>query len=212
MSPTESPLRPEGFARLLSDSATRFGLEPSPSALSRQASFLGELDRWRRRMNLVGDLSQQDLVAHTFESVAGETLISHGARVIDIGSGGGFPAIPLAIWRSDLTVTLVEPREKRAAFLRHALRLLSLTTAEVLQRGIEDVPAEKPWEVATTRAVGGLGRLIGRAPFLSRSGLLLAWTTEPGGIAASLGAGFALEKTLALSGSQKRVIAAFRKI
>ncbi|MGE5276784.1 MAG: 16S rRNA (guanine(527)-N(7))-methyltransferase RsmG [Acidobacteriota bacterium] len=209
MSPAAAPLPAEQFARLLEKASA--GIEPpvSPAALSGLATYLAELDRWRRRVNLTGDLSPEDLVEHALESLAGRSLIPHGARVIDIGSGGGFPAVPLAIVRPDIRMTMLEPRARRAAFLRHVCRSLALEGAQVLESRVEDL--ESPaWSVATTRAVGELGRLVGAARFLERPGLLLAWTTEPEGIAEQLASHFVLHRVEPHSGAGRRVLAVLR--
>jgi 16S rRNA (guanine527-N7)-methyltransferase len=174
------------------------------------ARYLAELDRWRRRINLTGALSAQELALHALESTLGASLIAHGARVIDIGSGAGFPGLPLAIVRPDLSVTLVEPRQRRAAFLRHSVRELLLQNTTVFQGRIEEVGGQT-FDTATTRAVGGLPRWIGDAAFLKPAGTLLAWTTEPEKLEIGLAPLFSLETAVAIPGSALRKIAAYRK-
>lgn len=210
MSPAAAPLPAEQFARLLEKAAARVAAPLSPASISGLARFLAELDRWRRRVNLTGDLSGEDLVEHTLESLAGDVLIPHGARVIDIGSGGGFPAVPLAVVRPDIRITMLEPRSRRAAFLRHVCRNVGLQGAQVLESRAEEI-VRPAWKVATTRAVGDLGRLVGEARFLERSGVLLAWTTEAERVAAQLASHFDLERAEPLSGAGRRVIALYRK-
>jgi 16S rRNA (guanine527-N7)-methyltransferase len=174
------------------------------------ARYLAELDRWRRSINLTGALSAQQLAAHALESALGSSLIAHGERVVDIGSGAGFPGLPLSIVRPDLSVTLVEPRQRRAAFLRHAVRELLLRNATVFQGRIEEVGGQT-FDTATTRAVGQLPRLIGDAAFLKPSGTLLAWTTEPEKLEIDLAPLFSLETTIAIPGTARRRIVAYRK-
>ena len=93
---------------------------------------------------------------HLAESLAPE-LTRHlpaGARVLDVGSGAGLPGIPLAILRSDLRVTLLEARDRKAAFLDRALLLLKLTNAEVRHLDLETLsPLGSPWEIAVARGV-----------------------------------------------------------
>lgn len=210
MSPAAAPLPAEHFARLLEVAAGQVEPRLSPASISGLASYLEQLDSWRRRINLAGRMSAEDLVAHAIESLAGQSLIPHGARVIDIGSGGGFPGLPLAIARADIRVSLLEPRRKRAAFLRHVSRQLRLKGAETLESRVEDL--DRPaWNVATTRAVGDLGRLVGDGRFLERPGLLLAWTTQPETVAASLAPRFVPDRILPLPGAKRRVIAVYRK-
>ena len=120
------PLTPEQFEELLGLSADRLGFSTHAS-WTHLARYLSALTRWRRSMNLTGDLSPQDLAEHALESVLGANLIIHGARVIDIGSGAGFPGLPIAASRADVKMSLLEPRAKRAAFLRYVVRDLRLS-------------------------------------------------------------------------------------
>ena len=179
------------------------------AAIASVSVFLAELDRWRRRTNLTGALTPDELAEHALESLVGSELIINRERVIDIGSGAGFPGLPLAILRPDLAVTLLEPRARRAAFLRHVGRTLELPNATVLEGRIEEVGGQT-FSVATTRAVGSFSRWIGEARFLEPRGLLLAWTTEPEKVAREL-PGFLLERSVPVPGSARRQIAAFRK-
>ena len=162
-------------------------------------------------MNLTGSLSSETLVEHTLESILGESLITHGARVIDIGSGAGFPGLPLAIQRRDLTMALAEPRYKRAAFLRHAVRELQLTNTEVLEKRAEEVGGQT-FEVATLRAVGDPSSWLRTSVLIRQTGALLAWTTRPEALEKGLAPDFRLEACLPIPGSQLRQIAAFRRI
>ena len=205
------PLPAEEFARLLKVAARASSIPVSPATLAGLAGYLAELDRWRGKVNLAGRLSAEELVVHALESIAPVSLIPQDARVVDIGSGGGFPAIPIAAARPDVSMTMVEPRGKKAAFLRHAARTLGLGKARVLEIGIEDL-SEGLFSVATTRALGDLARRLGPASFLEPGGLLLAWTTEPERLGTSLSRSFRLEQVLGLPGAKRRTVAAFRRI
>lgn len=204
-----APLPPERFEEILRRKAPGFLTSLDPAVIASVSIFLAELDRWRRRTNLTGTLTADELAEHALESLVGSELIANGERVIDIGSGAGFPGLPLAILRSDLAVTLLEPRGKRAAFLRHVGRTLGLPNATVLEGRIEEVGAQT-FSVATTRAFGGFSRWIGESRFLGARGLLLAWTTQPAQVALEL-PGFLLERSVPVPGSARRQIAAFRK-
>jgi len=177
-----------------------------PGAFS---GYLSELDRWRRKVNLTGNLTAEELSDHLLESLVASNLIAHGERVVDIGSGAGFPGVPLAIARPDLAVALVEPRAKRAAFLRHVARHLGLPRVSVVETRIEEVGGQT-FGVAATRAVGGFGSWIGDAAFLRPGGALLAWTTEAAAVAREL-RGFDRVRTVPIPGSERRVIGVFRK-
>jgi 16S rRNA (guanine527-N7)-methyltransferase len=201
---------PEFFAAEIEKQVPTFGLSLESSRVSPLARFLAELDLWRRRTNLTGPLSAEDLVSHALESVLGERLIPHGTRLLDIGSGAGLPGIPLAIARSDLAVTLLEPRGRRAAFLRHAARAVPVLNATVLEKRAQELE-EPAYEAATVRAVGDLASVIGPAPFLVKSGAVLAWTTEPRILETQLAGLFSLETVLPVPGSRRRVIALFAR-
>jgi 16S rRNA (guanine527-N7)-methyltransferase len=201
---------PEFFARGITRELPRFGLsldEPRLLALSR---YLAELDLWRRRTNLTGPMSAEELVPHALESICGEKLIPDGARLLDIGSGAGLPGLPLAIVRPDLAVTLLEPRGKRAAFLRHAVRAVPVQNAQVLEERVEKL-AVAAYDVATVRALGGLAGKIDGAKFLVKTGALLAWTTEPESVEGALAGVFSLQTVSSVPGSRRRAVALFRK-
>lgn len=209
MSPAAVPLPAEEFERLLLEASKAAGVPVPAAAVPPLARYLAELDRWRRVTNLTGDLSGSKLAEHTLESLVGSPLIPGNADVIDIGSGAGFPGVPLAIVRPDIRMTLLEPRTRRAAFLRHVVRTVPVATASVLERRVESL-VSPDWSVATERAVGDLGQRLGEAPFLVPGGRLLLWTTEHGTLATSLAPIFALGGLERLGG-ERRVVALFEK-
>lgn len=212
MSPApEGPLPAEAFARILRGREPAFGIALEARTRSRLSVYLAELDRWRRTTNLTGRLSPEELVDHALEASLASPLLSDGQTVIDIGSGAGFPGLPLAISRPGIDVVLVEPRKKRAAFLRHVLRAVPVGNARVAEARIEKVGGQT-FDVATTRAVGGFASWIGEAAFLRDGGRFLAWTTDPMAVAGELGSRFRLSRQVAVPGSLSRKIAEFTKM
>jgi 16S rRNA (guanine527-N7)-methyltransferase len=201
---------PEFFAAEIETQLPAFGLALDESRVVLLARYLADLDQSRRRTNLTGPMSAEKLVFHALESVFGEKLIPHGTRLLDIGSGAGLPGIPLAIARPDLAVTLLEPRARRAAFLRHAARTVPAGNVEVLEVRVQSL-GEPRYKVATARAVGNLADQIGEAPFLVPGGALLAWTTNAQALEAPLARLFSLETALPVPGSHRRVVALLRK-
>jgi len=201
---------PEFFAGEITRELPRFGLsldEPRLLALSR---YLAELDLWRRRTNLTGPMSAEELVPHALESIFGEKLIPDGARLLDIGSGAGLPGLPLAIVRPDLAVTLLEPRGKRAAFLRHAVRAVPVQNAQVLEDRVEKL-AKPLYDVATIRALADLKKILNPPDFLRSEGTLVSWTTDPQSLADALSGHFSLERIEHVTGTRKKFIAVYRK-
>src|SRR5262245_60455497 len=98
-SAAEDPLSSERFQRLLEKQAPSFGLTLPPATLTAAGAYLESLDSWRRKANLTGALSAAELSDHTLESILGAGLIPQRASVVDVGSGAGFPGLPLAIAR-----------------------------------------------------------------------------------------------------------------
>ena len=203
-----APLPQEAFRKLLEARQKAFGLRIEPQALERLATYLSELDLWRRRMNLTGRLTPEELTSHALESLLGEKLIADGAEVVDIGSGAGFPGIPLAVLRPDICVTALEPRGKRAQFLRHIARSVPLENVFVIQGRIEDL-SDGTFDTATIRAVGKVPGLLGNGAFLKSGGAVLAWTTDSDLLSGSLV--FSLEDVLPVPGARSKAILLYRK-
>jgi 16S rRNA (guanine527-N7)-methyltransferase len=211
MSREAPPLPAAEFARKIAAAAPRFGLDPAPDARDRLARYLAILDAARRRTNLTGRLSADDLVAHALESACGARRIPPSARVADVGSGAGFPGLPLAIVRPDAAVTAVEPRRLRADFLAQAAATVPVPNAAAFRGKPAGLPARSA-EVAASRAVGGIAGILRReGAFLEPGGVYLAWTTDAAALAGELAPGFVLEAVDPVPGSDRKVIALFRK-
>jgi 16S rRNA (guanine527-N7)-methyltransferase len=153
-----------------------------PEAAPRLGAYLALLKDWNQRINLVSRRStEEDLAAHVSESLEGLAYLPAGARrLLDIGSGGGFPALPLLLARRDLDGVLVESTAKKAAFLREACRTLGLTSSVVEARFPASFASDMtPFQVMTTRAVAeplALGAAARR--FLAPGGRVLLYTTR----------------------------------
>ncbi len=119
---------------------------------------------WNTRMNLTAITAPEEVVKkHFADSLAALPLLSDGAKVVDVGTGAGFPGIPLLIRRPDLRLTLVDSLQKRIGFLETVLRELGLTAACVHARA-EDfgrMPAHRgTYDFAVSRAVAALPVLL----------------------------------------------------
>ncbi|WP_245888894.1 MULTISPECIES: 16S rRNA (guanine(527)-N(7))-methyltransferase RsmG [Glycomyces] len=112
---------------------------------------------------------------HVLGSAVVEEAIPRESDVIDVGSGGGLPGIPLAIARPDLWVTLVEPMQRRVDFLDEVIAALGLENVEVLRARAEEVDPRGKADVVVSRAVAPLGKLAGWCLPLARvGGVMLA--------------------------------------
>jgi 16S rRNA (guanine527-N7)-methyltransferase len=137
-------------------------------------AYARELARWGERMNLVGSTDPAAIARHVEDALAAAPHLARGASLVDLGSGAGFPGLPLAIARRDLRVTLIEIREKRVAFLRHVVRTLALDV-EVRRASYEDAPAIGS-DVVTLRAVAAPGKSLEIArPWASENGEIWIW-------------------------------------
>lgn len=210
MLPEGEAQSPEAFRHMLEARLPAFGLLLAAPVLDKFANFLAALDLARRRTNLTGPLTGGELVLHALESAFGEHLIVPRARVVDVGSGAGFPGLPLAIARPDISVTPVEPRRLRRDFLKSVCSQVSIENVAPPVKTVASLPAGLA-EVVVSRAVAQIDRLVRPCPFLKEDGLFLAWTTDPQGLSERLGRGFQLERQIPVPASRQKVIAAFRK-
>jgi 16S rRNA (guanine527-N7)-methyltransferase len=120
--------RAEGRTHELVRAQAEAGKFPCDETVVSPLSAYAELLlRWNARINLTAARSIESLVGEHFpDAFALARKLDQPARVVDVGSGGGLPAIPLALLRGHLTVELVEPIAKKAAFLRTAIRELAI--------------------------------------------------------------------------------------
>jgi len=172
---TEAPAGGPGqAAALVRAMAAAWRLGCDDGQVAALTSYAESLLRWNARINLTAARGMDQLVAeHLPDAFALARKLEHPARVIDIGSGGGLPAIPLALLRPGLTVELVEPIAKKAAFLRTAVRELGLgARASVrIARG-EVIARETPraFDVAISRATLAPDKWLALAARLVRPG------------------------------------------
>lgn len=133
-----------------------------PDGVSRLARYVELLAHWNRRINLTSldiapatDAAIDRLIVEPL--LASRWIRPADRRVVDLGSGGGSPAIPLAIAVPSIQMTMVESRGKKCAFLREAARELGLLTASVEQARFEELVARAEWShcasVVSVRAV-----------------------------------------------------------
>lgn len=154
----------------------------------RLAEYVRYLAEANDRMNLVSRRSASlgDLLArHLEDSLRGVGLLPPpGPRrlvLVDVGSGGGFPALPLLVVRPDIDGWLFESTTKKARFLTEVVARLALTSTIVNARFPSPTPMKQipPIDILTTRAVAGAGRLVRAArPWLSKDAVALLWTTR----------------------------------
>lgn len=111
----------------------RAGLEPSSLVLDQLVDYLVLLDQWNRRMNLTALERADDAVDRLLVEplLAAREIVPGASSLIDIGSGGGSPSIPLKVARPELSLTMVEAKTRKSVFLREVVRHLGLTGCHV---------------------------------------------------------------------------------
>ena len=166
--------------------------DPTPTQRVLLERYLDELATWTQRINLTAVPREQAWSRHVDESVvlinAGQWPV--GARVADIGSGGGIPGVVVAVLRPDLRVTLVESDRRKAAFLTHVCGLLALTHVDVASRRAQEMatdPAHREgYDVAISRACAPPAELVPLVlPLLRRGGSLWALVRDAGAAVAA---------------------------
>jgi 16S rRNA (guanine527-N7)-methyltransferase len=174
----------EDEAACLARLAEEWKFALTPEVAGRVLGFCRRLIEWNVRVNLTGAHSVAEAIGeHVVDSFAMARLVPPGSSVVDVGAGGGLPGLPFAIVRPDARLTAVEPRAKRVAFLRTAVREFQLTSVEVVRERAEGL-GRGGFDVATSRATFPPGEWLGLGLSLVRpAGLVLvfagqAWRPE----------------------------------
>jgi len=162
------------------DGARQLGVEIDAGITAQFSIHASELIKWNRKLNLTSITHPQDLaVKHFLDSLAPAHFIPDNARMLDIGSGGGFPGIPLKILYPSLKVMLIDGTRKKVNFLKHALRTLKLESIEAHQIRAENLHEDPAcvnlFDVIISRALSSLKRFVKMAlPLLAKQGTLIA--------------------------------------
>jgi 16S rRNA (guanine527-N7)-methyltransferase len=143
--------------------------------------LLQELMKWNEHTNLTAIRTKDEIVLKHFRDSLSvlEALPSDATTLIDIGSGAGFPGLPIAIVRPDLEITMVESVQKKVRFIEHVVSTLKLENAIVLNVRAETLAQDKKYhehfDVAIARAVAVLPTLIEYAlPLIKAGGIFIA--------------------------------------
>jgi 16S rRNA (guanine527-N7)-methyltransferase len=165
--------------------------------------YLKELNTWNSKINLTAITDPQEIfLKHFIDSMAcGRGLVedSNETSLLDVGSGGGFPGVPLKILHPDLRITLLEPNLKKTAFLRHLIGTLQLKNIHVASHTLMDFSLqgqhEKHFSTIISRAFDLLPHLHHCLPLLNTGGRVILCRSRPL-LDYENQAGFAIEKQL----------------
>jgi len=139
--------------------------------------YYQELIAWNKKINLTRITERKKVfIEHFIDSLISERFIPPKSSLIDLGSGGGFPGLPLKIVRPDLSVTLVDSSLKKVLFLRHMVRLFNLRGIVVIQKRLENHDfSDNRYDVCIGRAFAPLEKFLPLALALRKpQGVIIA--------------------------------------
>ncbi len=163
---------------LFQQHAARFQVFLKEQHLDLFKVYLEELWVWNKQVNITGAATRQEVWMNLFlDSLIPGPHLPEAGNLLDVGSGGGFPGIPLKIYRSGLSIDLLEVNSKRVSFLKHIIRLLRLGDIRVVRGRIDKSGTfsdKGKYDIVTARAVASpLQTLLWCAPLLETGGMLV---------------------------------------
>jgi len=180
----DTPALPDDYAQALDRGLVELGLALGPEALAAIDGHVRLLLAWTRAINLTAIRDPAAVATgHVLDSLSAVPWLRARSpdRILDLGSGGGFPGLPIAAALPGASVTLLEPIGKKAAFLRTAVDATGLADRVAVVTGRAEELAAVPtgrgtWSVVTARAVASAADLAELAfPLVEPGGVLIAW-------------------------------------
>jgi 16S rRNA (guanine527-N7)-methyltransferase len=135
------------------------------------------LEFWNRKFNLTGLENRSRMVIELFlDSLLPSPHLPREGNLIDVGSGAGFPGLPLKIHYPLRNTFLLEPNSKKVSFLRHVIRLIGLSGVQTIKSRVEHLPEETRYDVVTARALARFDKTFEWcAPRVSPGGILVLY-------------------------------------
>jgi 16S rRNA (guanine527-N7)-methyltransferase len=168
------------IAKRFREEAALLGVHLDEEMLVRFCTYLDELRQWNRVVRLVSCAEVKEVVwLHFMDSLTPLSLMPEEGLLVDIGSGAGFPGVPIKIARPSLHVTLVEAKRKKANFLRHLSKRLALEGVRVHEGRAEEMESSVRFDIAISRASAPAERWIPWAlRQLSEGGRIIVMTSQ----------------------------------
>ena len=174
-SPEHYVLRRDNISAQLRVGMAELGVANAEQILPACCRHIELLSNWNRSYNLTAVRNPEAMVAkHVLDSLS-ITRFVQGPRVVDIGTGAGFPGVPLALSRPDLQVCLLDANLKKIRFVRHLIAELALNNVTAVHCRAEQYKISERFDTAVTRALGSLKALVELSmPLLRSNGIILA--------------------------------------
>lgn len=167
------------WKELIVDGALGLGVVVNKAQAEQFAVHALILKEWNRKINLTAIASPLDMaVKHFLDCIVSSRYIKPGSRLLDVGSGAGFPGIPLKVMIPSLDVTLVEATRKKVSFLNHVIRRLHIGHITAIHSRIEALKqiGETGFDVIVCRAFSSLADFIEKSiPLLAPDGMMMAF-------------------------------------
>jgi 16S rRNA (guanine527-N7)-methyltransferase len=151
------------------------GQDLPAESIDKLTMLVGELTRWNKRINLTAIRDPDAMVSgHILDSLAVRSLLE-GRRVLDVGTGAGFPGLPLAIAEPQIEFELLDSNGRKISFVRHVIGELGLQNVVAKKARAEDYAPAERFDTVIARALASIPRLLELAGHLIREeGVLLA--------------------------------------
>lgn len=154
----------EEFSSKMQEYSNEMGILLKEKQINQFYTYMNLLLEWNKKINLTAITKPEEIILkHFIDSMTIVNDIEKNARLIDVGTGAGFPGIPLKIIREDIEVTLLDSLNKRIIFLKEVIKRLSLTKIEAIHSRVEEFGKNKKYresfDYATSRAVANLSTL-----------------------------------------------------
>jgi 16S rRNA (guanine527-N7)-methyltransferase len=168
------------WKKLLENGAGRIGVNMTSRQIDQLTFHARQLSHWQKKINLTSIRDPKQMaVKHYLDALAPVKIIPPECSLLDIGSGAGFPGIPLKIYYPELRVTLIDSVRKKVSFLKHVIRELSLNNANAIEGRAEDLPPHTRFDVIASRALSGLDTLVKLGwPMLADKGLMIFYKSK----------------------------------
>lgn len=173
-------MKKEEFKKVLYEKVKQIGIELKEEQLEKFYLYMNILLEWNEKINLTAITNEEEIILkHFVDSLTINKYIEEGKSIIDVGTGAGFPGIPIKILREDLKVTLLDSLNKRINFLNEVIEKLDLKNIECIHGRAEEFGKNKnyreKYDFATSRAVANMSTLSEYLiPFVKIGGKVLA--------------------------------------
>lgn len=154
----------EEFSKIMKNNSKKIGILLNEEQVEQFYIYMELLLEWNKKINLTAITNPEEIILkHFIDSLTIAKEIEKNAKIVDVGTGAGFPGVPLKIIRRDIEITLLDSLNKRILFLQEVIQQLKLTKVEVIHSRVEDFGKDKKYrdtfDYSVSRAVANLAIL-----------------------------------------------------